>query len=132
MRRRRISYSKVRAVTRVATPESEQSLLDVALSGTAEHVERIARSWRRVDRAAEQAEEQRQDRGRSLRTWVDNDGMVVLRGRLTPEVGAVLRRAQEAACDEARRTPATEGDAATAGDGDAAGANTAGEQPTLA
>ena len=38
MRRGRISYSKVRAVTRVATPENEQSLLDVALSGTAEHV----------------------------------------------------------------------------------------------
>ena len=133
MRRGRISYSKVRAVTRVATPENEQRLLDVALAGTAEHVEQIARSWRRVDQAAEQAEEQRQDRSRSLRTWVDDDGMVVVRGRLTPEVGAVLRRALEAACDEARRTPAAERDAATAGAGGAAaGADTTEEQPTLA
>ena len=33
MRRGRVSYSKVRAITRVATPETEQSLLDVALAG---------------------------------------------------------------------------------------------------
>ena len=50
MRRGRISYSKVRAVTRVATPENEQTLLDVALAGTAGRVERIVRGWRRVDR----------------------------------------------------------------------------------
>ena len=40
MRRGQVSYSKVRAVTRVATPETEQVLLDVALAGTAAHVER--------------------------------------------------------------------------------------------
>ncbi|MYI75367.1 MAG: DUF222 domain-containing protein [Acidobacteria bacterium] len=102
MRRGAVSYSKVRAVTRVATPETEQALLDVAQSGTAAHVEQIVRGWRRVDRTAERTEEkQRQDR-RSLRTWVDEDGMVVVQGRLTPEVGAALRRALEAACDKAR------------------------------
>ena len=35
MRRGRVSYSKMRAVTRVATPETEDDLLNVALSGTA-------------------------------------------------------------------------------------------------
>ena len=45
MRRGKVSYSKVRAVTRVATPENEQTLLDAALAGTAAHVERIARAW---------------------------------------------------------------------------------------
>ncbi len=102
MRSGKISYSKVRAVTRVATPENEDDLLDVCLGGTAEHVERIARAWRRIDRNVEQAEERRQQASRELRTWVDEDGMVVVRGRLTPEVGAVLRRALEAACDQAR------------------------------
>ena len=102
MRRGVISYSKVRAVTRVATPETEQALLDVALCGTAAHVEQIVRGWRRVDRTAEAAEDWRRHETRSLRTWVDDDGMVVVRGRLTPEVGAVLRRALEAACDQAR------------------------------
>ena len=38
LRRGAVSYSKVRAVTRVATPETEQALLDVALAGTAAHV----------------------------------------------------------------------------------------------
>ena len=109
MRRGKVSYSKVRAVTRVATPENEQTLLDVALAGTAAHVERIARAWRRIDRNVEQAEERRQQASRGLRTWVDEDGMVVVRGRLTPEVGAVLRRALEAACDRARRAPASDG-----------------------
>ena len=102
MRRGVVSYSKVRAVTRVAAPETEQALLDVALCGTAAHVEQIVRGWRRVDRTAEAAEDRRRHETRSLRTWVDDDGMVVVRGRLTPEVGAVLRRALEAACDQAR------------------------------
>src|SRR5437667_12191125 len=48
-----ISYAKVRAVTRVATPETEERLLAVARAGTAEHVERIVRGWRYVDRQAE-------------------------------------------------------------------------------
>ena len=112
MQRGAVSYSKVRAVTRVATPETEQALLDAAQSGTAAHVEQIVRGWRRVDRAAEQTEEQRRQDHRSLRTWVDEDGMVVVQGRLTPEVGAVLRRALEAACDmaQAQRDAAAEAD----------------------
>ena len=105
MRRGQVSYSKVRAVTRVATPETEQALLDVALCGTAAHVEQIVRGWRRVDRAAEQTEERRRQERRSLRTWVDEDGMVIVQGRLTPEVGAALRRALEAARDGQCRFP---------------------------
>src|SRR5438552_2220245 len=38
-----ISYAKVRAVTRVATPDTEERLLAVGKAGTAEHVERIVR-----------------------------------------------------------------------------------------
>ena len=102
MRRGKVSYSKVRAITRVATPETEDDLLNVALSGTAAHVEKIVRAWRRVDRLAERAEDRRRHETRSLRTWVDENGMVVVRGRLPPEVGAVVRRALEAACDQAR------------------------------
>ena len=113
MRRGVVSYSKVRAVTRVATPETEQALLDVALCGTAAHVEQIVRGWRRVDRTAEQTEDRRRQEKRSLRTWVDDGGMVVVQGRLTPEVGAALRRALEAACDQAqsRRAAAEDGGA---------------------
>ena len=42
-----LSYSKVRAITRVATPETEARLLAVGRAGTAAHVERIVRAWRR-------------------------------------------------------------------------------------
>jgi hypothetical protein len=54
-----LSYSKVRELTRVATQETEERLLAVARAGTAEHVERIVRAWRRVDRIAEVREAQR-------------------------------------------------------------------------
>ena len=92
-----LSYAKIRALTRVATPETEERLLAVGHAGTAEHVERIVRGWRRVDRKAEAREETRRHTSRALHVYQDEDGMVVLRGRLTPEVGAVVMRALDAA-----------------------------------
>jgi uncharacterized protein DUF222/HNH endonuclease len=92
-----LSYAKVRAITRVATPDTEERLLGVGRGGTAAHVERIVRGWRRVDRKAEAKESKRQHASRALHVWDDEDGTVVVRGRLTPEVGALLRRALDAA-----------------------------------
>ena len=92
-----LSYAKVRALTRVATLETEAQLLTVGRAGTAHHVERIVRGWRRVDRQAEAREAARQHAGRALHVYQDDDGTVVLRGRLTPEVGALLLRALDAA-----------------------------------
>ena len=99
MQRGQLSYAKVRALTRVATPENEESLLDVALAGTCAPVERFVRAWRRVDRVAEAQQRETRHLSRQLSTWVDDDGMIVIRGRLTPEVGAVVQRALEAAAD---------------------------------
>src|SRR3989454_4860254 len=92
-----LSYSKVRALTRVATRETEERLLKVGRAGTAEHVERIVRAWRRVDRIAEAKESIRRHRVRGLHVYQDEDGMVVIHGRLEPEAGAVFRKALEAA-----------------------------------
>jgi 5-methylcytosine-specific restriction endonuclease McrA len=92
-----LSYAKVRALTRVATPATEARLLAVGRAGTAAHVERIVRGWRRVDRKAEAREAARQHAGRALHVYQDEDGMMVLRGRLAPEVGALLLRALDAA-----------------------------------
>ena len=97
--RAEISYSKVRALTRVATPATEARLLTVARGGTATHVEKVTRAWQRVDRQAENRETERQHHSRSLSVYQDDDGMVVIRGRLTPEVGALLRQALTAASD---------------------------------
>jgi len=91
-----LSYAKIRALTRVATPEIEARLVAVGRAGTAAHVERIVRGWRQVDRRAEVREAARQHEGRGLQVYENDDGMVVVRGRLTPEMGAVLRRALEA------------------------------------
>jgi Domain of unknown function (DUF222) len=48
-----LSYAKVRALTRVATPATEARLLAVGRAGTAAHIERIVRGWRRVGRQAD-------------------------------------------------------------------------------
>jgi len=92
-----LSYSKVRELTRVATPETEERLLAVGRAGTAEHVERIVRGWRRMDAKAEAQDATRQHIGRALHVYPDEDGMVRIRGRLAPEVGALLLKAREAA-----------------------------------
>ena len=108
-----VSYAKVRALTRVATAENERSLLDLALAGNCAHVERFVRAWRRIDRVQAAREGEAKHLNRQLSTWVDDDGMVVIRGRLTPEVGAVVQRALEAAADRLFRetSGASTGDA---------------------
>jgi hypothetical protein len=88
---------------------NEAALLDFAQAGTAAHVERFVQAWRRVDQSAAAAQAESRHLHRQLSTWVDDDGMGVIRGRLTPEVGAVVQRALEAAADrlfqEARGDP---------------------------
>ena len=66
-----LSYAKVRALTRVATPVTEERLLAVGRAGTAEHVERIVRGWRRVDRLAEAKETARRHTSRALHVYPD-------------------------------------------------------------
>jgi 5-methylcytosine-specific restriction endonuclease McrA len=84
-----LSYAKVRALTRVATPETEAQLLAFGTAGTAAHVERLVRGWRRVDRTAETRETARRHGSRALHVYPDDDGMVTIRERLTPEIGAL-------------------------------------------
>src|SRR2546425_311223 len=99
-----LSYAKVRALTRVATPLTEERLLAVGKAGTADHVERIVRGWRRVDRKAEAQETTRRHASRALHVYQDEDGMVVILGRLEPEVGAVLVQVLAAARGAVYRT----------------------------
>ena len=106
MQRGQLSYAKVRALTRVATPENQGTLLDLALAGNCAHVERVVRAWRRVDRVEAARQTETRHLHRQLSTWVDDDGMIVIRGRLTPDVGAVVQRALEAAADRLFRDAA--------------------------
>ena len=107
----RLSYSVVRALTRVATPATEARLVAVACGATGAQVERLVRAWRQADRDAQPDAEQVRLARRTLSTRVDDDGMLVLRARLTPEVGAVVLRALEAALE--RVPPTAEGDEAS-------------------
>ena len=99
MRNGELSYTKVRALTRVATPETEPTLLDFARAGSAANLERMVRGWKTLDRKGELAAEQIRHRSRRFSAFVDNDGMIVVKGRLDPEVGALFMRAVEAASD---------------------------------
>jgi hypothetical protein len=100
-----VSYSKVRELTRVATPETEERLLAVGRAGTAEHVERIVRGWRRVDRQADAREAARQHASRALHVYPDSDGTMIVKGRLTAEVGALLVQALAAARESLYQRP---------------------------
>jgi hypothetical protein len=94
-----VSYSKVRAMTRVATPANEDVLLNVARHGTAYHVETQVRLYRQVKRREALEQENLRHAQRELSWHVDDSGFWVLRGRLTPEQGAVIAKALEAAMD---------------------------------
>ena len=96
----RLSYSVVRAITRVATPDNEACLVAIACCATGAQVERLVRAWRQADEQAQPDAEQVRLARRALSTRVDEDGMMVLRARLTPEVGAVVLRALEAALEQ--------------------------------
>ncbi len=94
-----ISYAKVRALTRVATPEREAELLEFARAGSAAKLGRTVRMWKKLSRDAELTAEQARHRSRTFSVFVDGDGMYLVKGRLEPEVGAMLMRAVEAASD---------------------------------
>jgi len=99
-RKGKISYSKVRAITRVATPKNEDYLLMIAAHGTAAHVERLVRNYRSVKRIEALELENQRHLQRELSWYVDEEGCWVLKGRFTPEQGALIQNALENAMEE--------------------------------
>ena len=104
MERGRLSWSKVRALTRVATGENEARLVEFALHHTASQVERFVRAWKSAEAAAEALDGASELAARRhLTVRPTDDGMYEVRGRLLPEVGALLLQALGAAADELHR-----------------------------
>ena len=97
MRKGEVSYSKARALTRIATPETESELVDLARAGTAEHIEKVVRACRRYGPGEEKEKDLRILDSRYVQIAHDEDGMVILRARLDPVGGAVVKRALDAA-----------------------------------
>ena len=88
-----LTFTKVRALTRVATASSEESLLELAGVLTASQLERALRAFRRV--AAEDAREAHELE--YVDYYLDDDGTLFLRARLAAEDGTLLIKALEAA-----------------------------------
>lgn len=92
----RLSYSKVRAISRMADGDTEESVLLTAQSCTAAQLDRLARAYRRAVRP----EEDMQRAGHRHFCWHwDDEGYLVVEGRLPPEQGATLLAALRAASD---------------------------------
>ena len=119
-----ISYSKVRAMTRVATPENEAELLNIARHGTAAHMERLVRAYRRCRKQAESGPsesapgestpgELARRREERFYCYAEDDETMVFGGRVAVEQGRLLLKALDAMVAEI--------------DGEAAAAETANE-----
>ena len=98
-----LSFSKVRAVTRIADPENEKELLDLARYATAAQVEKLVRAYRRVGRLEERECATAQHASRELTYCHDDDGCLVIRARLPADEGAVVLQALNAAMDVQER-----------------------------
>lgn len=95
-RKGRLSYSKVRALTRAADRVPEKMLLEQGLVHTASQLERLVRGFRRADGMGVD-----QQRARQARWFFDGEGMLVLTARLPADEGAIVVAALEQAQHEA-------------------------------
>ena len=107
-----LSFSKLRALTRIADADNEAELLDLARHATAAQVEKLVRAYRRVGRLEECERATAQHASRKLTYYYDDDGSLVIRARLPPDEGAVVLQALNAAMDAQQRD--TESDDVTA------------------
>jgi hypothetical protein len=104
MARGELSYSKVRALSRVACPATEEALLMIALHGTAHHVERLVRGYRRAQEAEELSREAQQHVNRSVSYGFAEDGSLIFKARLPAPAGALLIKALDAALESLPET----------------------------
>jgi hypothetical protein len=115
-----VSYSKVRAMTRVATPAIETDLVEVARESTGAGLERICRAYRRFGTlGADDDAAARVYAERALSWCHDEDGAFVFHGRLPAELGelviqmvrtaqaelAAAERAPDSSAEESGRRP---------------------------
>jgi hypothetical protein len=110
-KRGEISFSKVRAMTRVANEGNEDYLMMIANHGTAHHVEKLVSKYRNCKRLQENDNANRQQQMRKLSIRYDEDGSLLINGRFPPEQGAVIVKALEMAMDRQFKESNREDDA---------------------
>jgi len=92
----RLSYAKVRALTRIATPDTEAGLAEIARPMTGNQLERFARAHRQVSQAGDAGARVR----RRLAWRFEEDGSLAGTFRFPPLQGAVLVKALRAAAGD--------------------------------
>jgi hypothetical protein len=97
-----LSFSKVRALVRLAIPGTEVALVQLAAVATASQLERLARALPPEPDDDPEAERRRQDKRRVRWAW-DDEGNLVLSAVLTCDEGAAVIKALEASMAEVRR-----------------------------
>ena len=95
-----LSYSKVRAMTRIADSSNEDYLLMIAHHGTAHHVEKLVAKFRTAQRLQDAEAANEQYRDREVTHYYDHDGCLVIKARLPAEQGALIVKALEMAMDK--------------------------------
>ena len=109
-----ISYSKVRAMTRAATPQNEKQLLNIARHGTAAHMERLVRVYRRCrERTGASPGETALRREERFYCFAEDDETMVFGGRVSVEQGRLLVKALDAMVAEMEEDEREAGDAQT-------------------
>lgn len=121
-----LSYSKARAITRVGNKVNEACLLSYARYGTASQLDKTVRLYRQqyneagefYDGSAITTDEHRRDaenkgamhhhEHRYVDTRWDEHGCLEIRARLTPEQGALVIKAMEAAVESVRQSEPSE------------------------
>ena len=95
-----ISYSKVRAISRVADASNEDYFLMNARHGTAYHVEKLVRKFRQARKLQDTEENTDARPERRLSYHYDSDGELIIKGRFPAEQGALIIKALEMALEK--------------------------------
>ena len=95
-----LSYSKARALSRIATPTTEEHLLDFALKATAAHVDRHCMELRNVERSVSTGDANRLHENRYLCCSPHSDGSVTLSVELPKETANLVMKALEMAAPQ--------------------------------
>ena len=101
----RLSYSKVRALTRIADASNEDYLLSIATYGTAHHVEKLVSLYRRSVRLQDIDNANAVYDGRHLTVTYDEQGAMILKGRFPAEQGALILNALNRASEQGLGAP---------------------------
>jgi hypothetical protein len=89
-----LSYSQVRAISRIAGPHNESALVDIARASTAQQLERLVAATARADKIWDKGFAATQLADRSFRPGFDYDAAMYTAGlRLTSDDGELLTKA---------------------------------------